>query len=147
MAVFTAANLFLAYARNTTTFRHCKAFIQESKIAGDPQAYVGNFRCDSRHGLGVAIYTNGEEYAGEFQGDIAEGYGVASLGGTSGTYEGEWRSGTRHGWAVSTLSNKSMWAGKRHWLHCCAVLTLYGPYLGCFHKMTEQTKLTEPTPD
>ena len=87
--------------------------MQESKIAGDPEAYVGIFRLDSRHGLGVASYENGEEYAGEFNGGIAEGYGVASLGGTSGIYEGEWRNGTRHGWAVSTLSNRSMWAGER----------------------------------
>ena len=87
---------------------------QESNIAEEPEAYVGTFRRDSRHGLGVAMYRTGQDYVGEFQGGLPGGYGVGSLGGTSGTYEGEWRDGMRHGWAVSTLSNNAMWAGK----HC-----------------------------
>lgn len=85
--------------------------MQDSKKEADPRLFVGSFRNNVRHGLGVANYADGEEYAGEFHAGAAEGYGVAELGDRGGVYEGEWRDGMRHGWAVSTLNNHAMWAG------------------------------------
>ena len=75
--------------------------------------YVGGFHRGLRHGLGVAIFANGEEFSGELAADAPHGYGVARLGSKKGIYEGQWAHGMRHGWAVSTLPNNSMWAGAR----------------------------------
>ena len=85
--------------------------MQDALDEEGPNVYIGKFRDGLRHGLGVENFDNGEEYAGEHDSGVANGYGVADLGTRGGTYEGEWKGGARHGWAVSTLCNKAMWAG------------------------------------
>jgi len=62
--------------------------------------YVGEFKNDEPHGIGVLTFLNGDIYEGEFQNGDPEGKGIFKFGHL--IYEGEFYDGTFHGKGILT---------------------------------------------
>ena len=63
--------------------------------AGD--AYFGNMVLSMVSGQGTMYYANGDDYAGDWAGDLPNGQGQMVYGKTGNTYMGGWKNGKRHG--------------------------------------------------
>jgi len=66
--------------------------------------YIGYFKLNLFHGIGILEKEDGWIYKGEFRDNISNGYGIEIS--ELGKYEGFWLNGSYHGYGQFTFSNK-----------------------------------------
>ena len=69
----------------------------------DGSSYNGEWKCGSRHGVGIMSYACGDVYEGDWKDNLRHGSGTFTCAADGKVYAGEFADGLKHGRGTLTL--------------------------------------------